>query len=145
MKTFQYAGQATIYAPPNSQGFNVNNKQPSISLPSLIKPPTKHANTSANTDINTNVGDLLMVTQLLGHIASIATINMSTPLRNPLPSTPTCPTRSAAPTEPQSSPVPHDSNIKNFLKYAEQKLGVAGTQRHEPLMTVKCYVPDILI
>lgn len=80
------------------------------------------------------------MTQLMGHVAHITSAkqslnpaNLSTPSKNI--------TKSA---EPQSSPIPHDSDIPNFLRYAEEKLGVRAATDHSVALETHHYGPDIL-
>lgn len=86
---------------------------------------------------------LTVASELVGHLVALTTAaaaNQGIPV-TPAPSDQS---RSTAAADPQSSPVPHETDIPNFLDYAERKLGVAGARSHESAMSTYRYGPDIL-
>ena len=87
----------------------------------------------------------------MGHFATV-TSNLvgrnATQASDTLPIIPATPIhKNTSPKEDfdsQSSPIPHESDISQFLGYAETKLGVSKAMRLEPLMSANGFGPDIL-
>ena len=104
--------------------FDTKYRQPSIAMPSARLPAKQ------GTPV-TGTSDLPVLTELVGHLVSLTSANCMPPV----PITPTKPVIA----DPQSSPIPHDTDIPNFLEFAERKLGVSGAQKYGGGMALYCY------
>ena len=109
--------------------FDSKYRQPSLATPS-VRFSTKLGTPATTTS------DLPVLTELVGHLVNLTSVNRNAPV-------PVTPSKPALP-DPQSSPIPHNTDIPSFLEYAEQKLGVSSTQSYESMMLLY-RLPDILL